>query len=360
MTRRLFSLRRRRGVWRRPRLRARRKMRNAERDVFLFRQAPGRRRRFRAAGVLRTVRALRLPAGLPARALSNARGVESRGHRSDRSESRVITDRNGIVLAQSYSAYTLELTPARFRNLEADHRRAGDNRRHPAARPQALPQAPRRIEEFREHAAAHEPVRRGSRALRGQSLPVPRRRDQGAAVPPVSVRRNRLACPRLHRPDQRTRPREHRRAGRSPPTTRAPTTSARSASSFRTSASCTARPVSRRSKSMRAAAPCARSRARRRLPATTCACRSTSAAGRGGGRVRRSPRRAGGHRARDRRHARVRIETRLSTRTSSSTASTRRTGTRSTIRRTSRCSIVRCAALIRRARRSSRSWRSAR
>jgi penicillin-binding protein 2 len=31
----------------------------------------------------------------------------------------VITDRNGIVLAQSYSAYTLELTPAKIRNLEA-------------------------------------------------------------------------------------------------------------------------------------------------------------------------------------------------------------------------------------------------
>jgi len=31
----------------------------------------------------------------------------------------VITDRNGIVLAQSYSAYTLELTPSRIGNLEA-------------------------------------------------------------------------------------------------------------------------------------------------------------------------------------------------------------------------------------------------
>ena len=31
----------------------------------------------------------------------------------------VITDRNGVVLAQSYSAYTLELTPAKIRNLES-------------------------------------------------------------------------------------------------------------------------------------------------------------------------------------------------------------------------------------------------
>ena len=30
----------------------------------------------------------------------------------------VITDRNGIVLAQSYSAYTLEITPSRVANLD--------------------------------------------------------------------------------------------------------------------------------------------------------------------------------------------------------------------------------------------------
>src|SRR5688572_17773988 len=29
----------------------------------------------------------------------------------------VITDRNGVVLAQSYSAYTLEIQPSRVRNL---------------------------------------------------------------------------------------------------------------------------------------------------------------------------------------------------------------------------------------------------
>jgi penicillin-binding protein 2 len=30
----------------------------------------------------------------------------------------VITDRNGVVLAQSYSAYTLEVTPSRVKNLD--------------------------------------------------------------------------------------------------------------------------------------------------------------------------------------------------------------------------------------------------
>src|SRR4029434_5997488 len=30
----------------------------------------------------------------------------------------VITDRNGVVLAQSFSAYTLEVTPSRVKNLD--------------------------------------------------------------------------------------------------------------------------------------------------------------------------------------------------------------------------------------------------
>src|SRR5579862_5527998 len=30
----------------------------------------------------------------------------------------VITDRNGVVLAQSYSAYTLEVTPSKVKNLD--------------------------------------------------------------------------------------------------------------------------------------------------------------------------------------------------------------------------------------------------
>src|SRR6202049_2394927 len=30
----------------------------------------------------------------------------------------VMTDRNGVVLAQSYSAYTLEVTPSRVKNLD--------------------------------------------------------------------------------------------------------------------------------------------------------------------------------------------------------------------------------------------------
>ena len=262
------------------------------------------------------------------------------------------------MLAQSYSAYTLEIQPARVKNLDADDRRARRDRRHPAARPQALPEAARRVEELREPAAAHAAHRRGGRALRRQPLPLPRRRDQGAAVPPVPVRRARLARRRLHRPHQRPRRRAHRRVGRDARTTRAPTTSARSASSSPTSASCTARPASRRSRSTPAAARCARCRARRRCRATTSRCRSTSS-------CRRSPRtRSATAAARWSRSSPRPATCSRSSRspasipTCSSTASIPRTGSCSTSRRTSRCSTGRCAAPIRPARRSSRSWRS--
>ena len=154
----------------------------------------------------------------------------------------VITDRNGVVLAQSYSAYTLEITPSRVR--ESRRRRSTQLAEIVDVQPRdrkRFKQAARGIEELREPADAHAPDRRGGRALRRQPLPLPRRRDQGAAVPPVSVRRDRLARDRLHRPHQRQATSSASTTGTRPPTTRAPTTSARSASSCPTSASCTAR-----------------------------------------------------------------------------------------------------------------------
>ncbi len=127
----------------------------------------------------------------------------------------MITDRNGVVLAQSYSAYTLEIQPARVKDLERDDRsRSAEIVDIQRARPQALPQAAGRVEELREPAAAHAPDRRRGGALRGQPLPLSWRRDQGAALPPVSVRRTRVARGRLHRAHQRPRPRAHRRMGR--------------------------------------------------------------------------------------------------------------------------------------------------
>jgi penicillin-binding protein 2 len=116
MARRLFSSRRSHGGERgygAP------EMRNAERELFLF------RRRLAIAGVL-TLLAF---GALFARFVYLQ--VYQHEHYRTLAESNrvaivpivpnrgVITDRNGVVLAQSYSAYTLELTPAKIKNLEA-------------------------------------------------------------------------------------------------------------------------------------------------------------------------------------------------------------------------------------------------
>jgi penicillin-binding protein 2 len=92
----------------------------------------------------------------------------------------IITDRNGVVLAKNYSAYTLELTPSKLNDsLET----AG------------------RLEELREPADPHPPDRRRSRALHRAALPVSRRGSARAPVPPISARADRGARDRLHRPD---------------------------------------------------------------------------------------------------------------------------------------------------------------
>jgi penicillin-binding protein 2 len=94
-------------------------MRNPERELFLF------QRRLAVAGVL----VLFAFIGLFARFVYLQ--VFQHDHYSTLAESNriaivpivpnrgVITDRNGVVLAQSYSAYTLELTPAKITNLDA-------------------------------------------------------------------------------------------------------------------------------------------------------------------------------------------------------------------------------------------------
>jgi penicillin-binding protein 2 len=53
----------------------------------------------------------------------------------------LILDRNGIVLATNYSAYTLEITPSRLATAGAGGRRTGPGHRHPAARPAPLQEA---------------------------------------------------------------------------------------------------------------------------------------------------------------------------------------------------------------------------
>jgi penicillin-binding protein 2 len=94
-------------------------MRNPERELYLF------QRRLAVAGVLVLLAFI----GLFARFVYLQ--VFQHSHYSTLAESNriavvpivpnrgVITDRNGVVLAQSYSAYTLELTPSRIANLES-------------------------------------------------------------------------------------------------------------------------------------------------------------------------------------------------------------------------------------------------
>jgi penicillin-binding protein 2 len=113
MARRLMFVRRREAEFGAPELR------DPEREVFLF------KRRLAIAGVLAILgfgalagRFVYLQVAQHAHYETLAETnriaivpiVPNRG---------VITDRNGIVLAQSYSAYTLELTPSRIRNLDA-------------------------------------------------------------------------------------------------------------------------------------------------------------------------------------------------------------------------------------------------
>jgi hypothetical protein len=94
----------------------------------------------------------------------------------------LILDRNGVVLARNYSAYTLEIAPSRVRDLERTIDRAGRDRRHPAARPGALSQAARRKRKRGQRADPHAVDRRRSRALRGEPLTDSPGRDPRAAV----------------------------------------------------------------------------------------------------------------------------------------------------------------------------------
>ena len=127
----------------------------------------------------------------------------------------VITDRNGVVLAQSYSAYTLELTPAKIANLDATIDEL-------AKIVDVQPRDRKRFRKLLDESKNFEsmPLRtrlsgRGSRAVRGQSLPVSRRGNQGAPCS-ASIRTAKIAraCRGLHRAHQRPRRRTHREMGR--------------------------------------------------------------------------------------------------------------------------------------------------
>ena len=158
------------------------------------------------------------------------------------------------------------------------------------------------------------------------------------------------------------RPRSDRDRGRladdDRPTTRAPTTSARSASSS------TTRRELHGTTGFEEVEVDAGGRAVRTLSRTPGhagqrprAVARHQAAGDGRGAVRRPARRAGGDRPAQRRRARVRAASRASTPICSSTASTAKLGGAQRIARQAAAQSRRCAAPIRRARPSSRSWR---
>ena len=99
-------------------------------------------------------------------------------------------------------AHTLRSPPSKGRRPSRRHRRAGTGHRHPTARPQAL-QAPGRGQETSESL----PIRSRPKdeevgPLHRAALPLSRRRDQGAAVPQLSARRDGEPPDRLHRPHQ--------------------------------------------------------------------------------------------------------------------------------------------------------------
>ena len=114
----------------------------------------------------------------------------------------LIVDRNGVVLATNYSAYTLEITPSQGRRAGTADRRLAEVVEIQRATAGAL-QAPAGGEqELRVAADPHQADRRGGGALHGAALPLPGRGDQGAPVPQLSAGRDRQPPARLHRPHQ--------------------------------------------------------------------------------------------------------------------------------------------------------------
>ena len=180
-------------------------LRDAQLEIHRFRMRLAIAAVFVLADVRRARRAVRLPAGRPARALSHARGSEPHLDRADRSQPRHHhrPQRRG-ARAQLLGLHAGDHAGQGARPRGPDQR-ARHHRRHHAARPAALQEAAGGKQELREPADTHAAFGGGDRALRGQPLPVSRRGHQRAPVPPVSARRAVLPRGGLHRPHQRAR-----------------------------------------------------------------------------------------------------------------------------------------------------------
>ena len=130
----------------------------------------------------------------------------------------LIVDRNGIVMATNYPGLHAGDHAVQGGRRGGHDQRDRQGHRGDAARPQALRAAGGRRQELRVGAHPHQAHRRGGGALRGAALPLPGRRDQGAAVPQLPARRARQPPGGLHRPHQPGRKAEDRRrlVGRGP------------------------------------------------------------------------------------------------------------------------------------------------
>jgi hypothetical protein len=217
----------------------------------------------------------------------------------------VITDRNGIVLAQSYSAYTLELTPAKIRNLEATIDEL-------ATIVDIQPRDRKRFKKLLDESKNFEsmPLRTRLTDEEVARFAVNRYRFPGVEIKARLFRQYPYGEVASHVIGYigRVTERDLERIASWDETANYKGSDYIGKVGVELSYERELHGTTawKKSRSTPAAAPCARSRARRRCPATTCACRSTSSCRSGRAGVRRPPRRAGRDRSFHRRHPRVR------------------------------------------------------
>ena len=250
----------------------------------------------------------------------------------------LILDRNGIVLARNYSAYTLEIMPAQGEQPRAHDRRGRASWSRSSRATAPLQEAAGRDARTSRACRSAPSYRRGGRhasppsATASPGVEIKARLfrqypcgEIGSHVLGYIGRINQAEKERLEEDGvdaELPRHRLHRQARRRGELRE------RAARHDRLRAG---RDRRRRARHAHAFAHAVAAGQQRRADARHAA----AAGGRAG--VRRPARRAGGDRALDRRGARLRVQARLRSRTCSSTASTRRTGPSSTTRPTSRC-----------------------
>lgn len=180
----------------------------------------------------------------------------------------VITDRNGTVMARNYSAFTLELTPSKIKNLNETIERLGELI---DIQPKDRRRFNKLLEEsqiLRKPTNSHTIERRRSRTIYRKPLFVPGRRSQPRLFrqyPLGSIASHAIGyINRINKTDLAVI-----EAGEQEAITRAPTTSAKPALSKKYSLCCTAKPAMKKSRSMPAGMRCAAFREQLPSPAAT-------------------------------------------------------------------------------------------